>query len=145
MADKIRAKWQEFHKYKIKLDKMKLKTLLTRFIGRIVSYGELSVPVVFSKWAKNTRLLALKESGTVIQDFCRDIKTTIKIMNEYKLYKKIGVGLDKLDTIKFGLKWAFDNIRNEAKNNGLANLINLLQNKFDDTKREVLMARMGKK
>ena len=59
-------------------------------------------------------------------------------MTEYKLHKKIGVGLDKLDTMNIGLKWAFDQIRNEAKKNALAELTKLLQNKFDDSKREVL-------
>ena len=135
MADKIKTEWKKYHKNKIRLNKMKLKMLLQRFIGRILSYSELSVPAAFHRWAKNTRLLACHENGTLIQDFCHNIRAVIKNMNHFKLTKKIGEGLDLLDSIPFGLKWAFDKLKED---NSLINLVQLLQDKINDRRREVL-------
>ena len=138
MADKIKNEWRKFHRNKIKLDKMKLKMLLQRFIGRILSYSELSVPAAFHKWAKNTRLLRCKESGTIIQDFCKDIREAIKNMAYQKVVKKIGEGLDILDSVPFGLRWAFDKLKEDNKRKGLYNFALLLQDKINDRRREVL-------
>ena len=138
MADKIKTAWEIHHREKKRLNELKLKMLLQRFIGKILNFSELSLPAAFHRWAKNTRLLGLKESGTIIQDFCHDIRNVIKLMAKSKLTKKIGEGLDILDSIPFGIKWAFDKLRQDNRMKGLVDLVHLLQDKLNDRKREVL-------
>ena len=138
MADKIKTEWKKHHRERQRLNKMKLKMLLQRFIGRILSFSDLSVPAAFHRWAKNTRLLRCKENGTVIQDFCRDVRECIKAMARNKVIKKIGEGLDRLDAIPFGLVWAFDKLKEENRNRALANLTSLLQDKVNERRKEVL-------
>ena len=138
MADKIKTEWKKHHRERQRLNKMKLKMLLQRFIGRILSFSELSVPAAFHRWAKNTRLLRCKENGTVIQDFCRDIRECVKAMARNKVIKKIGEGLDRLDSIPFGLVWAFDQLKEANKKKAFTNMISLLQDKINERRRDVL-------
>jgi len=79
-----------------------------------------------------------KQAGTTIQDFCLDIKETIKAIKYNKTLKKIEEGLDILDTIPFGLTWAYDKLKQNNKYLALGQLVLFLQDKINTSKKDFL-------
>ena len=138
MASKIQNAYRNYIENKRKLDDMQLKMLLQRFIGKILNKSDLSLPSAFYRWSKNTRLLRCNENSTLIQDFCQNIKEVLKNMAWEKKLKKIGEGLDILDGTSLGLRYAYDKLKENNRNLALAGVANLLQEKVNDRRRQVL-------
>ena len=136
MARLIQNTWREYHQRNLAKKNMRLKTLLQRFIERILNYSDACLPAALHTWNKNAQMMRIKQSGTTIQDFCLDIKETIKAIKYKNTLKKIGEGLDILDTTPFGLIWAYDKLKQNNKLLGLANLVYFLQDKITSNKKE---------
>ena len=136
MVRLIQNKWREWHERNVMNKNLKLKMLLQRFIGKILNYSDLTIPAALHKWNKTAQALKCKQNGTTIQDFCLDIKETIKAIKYKKVLKKIGEGLEILDSIPFGLTWAYDKLIQNNKKLALADLVDFLQEKIKVTKKE---------
>ena len=111
MITLIQKEWRKYHERIMMQKDMRLKTLLQRFIERVLNYGDATLPAAMHKWNKIAHAMKFKQSATTIQDFCKDIKETIKAIKYNKTVKKIGEGLDLLDSIPFGLTWAYDKLK----------------------------------
>jgi len=136
MISLIQRTWRDFHERNEMKKNLRLKTLLQRFIERVLYYSDATLPAALHKWNKTAHMMKYKQAGTTIQDFCLDIKETIKAIKYNKVLKKIGEGLDILDTIPFGLTWAYDKLIQNNKKLALAELVHFLQEKINVTKKE---------
>ena len=136
MITLIQNEWRKFHERNLMQKDMRLKTLLQRFIERVLNYGDATLPAAMHKWNKIAHAMKFKQSATTIQDFCKDIKETIKAIKYNKTVKKIGEGLDLLDSIPFGLTWAYDKLKENNRKLALGELVNFLQDKINSTKKE---------
>ena len=136
MASLIQRTWRDFHERNEMKKNLRLKNLLQRFIERILYYSDATLPAALHQWNKTAHMMKYKQAGTTIQDFCLDIKETIKAIKYNKTLKKIGEGLDILDTIPFGLTWAYDKLIQNNKYLALGQLVNFLQSKINSSKKE---------
>jgi hypothetical protein len=136
MITLIQSEWRKFHERNLLNKDMRKKALLQRFIERALNYSDAVLPAALHKWNKIAHAMKYKQSATTIQDFCLDIKETIKAIRYNKTVKKIGEGLDLLDSIPFGLVWAYDKLKENNKLLALGQLVNFLQDKITVTKKE---------
>ena len=136
MASLIQRTWREFHERNIMKKNDRIKSLLQRFMERILYYSDATLPAALHKWNKIAHSMKYKQAGTTIQDFCLDIKETIKAIRHNKMVKKIGEGLDLLDSIPFGLTWAYDKLLENNRKLAFSNLVHFLQEKINIAKKE---------
>ena len=136
MASLIQRTWREFHERNELKKNQRLKSLLQRFIERILYYSDAALPAALHQWNKNAHMIKYRQAGTTIQDFCLDIKETIKAIKYSKTLKKIEEGLDILDTIPFGLTWAYDKLKQNNKYLALGQLVLFLQDKITTSKKD---------
>ena len=121
-----------FKTFKAKTKKnwlLTVKTILTIMVLKKEKSTNYKLYSYFMKWLNNARNLQCNDNARIIQKFCRNIHDKLQRKKEQLKSQKIKDGLEKLNNIPFGAKYALDKINSEKNRKIFESFNNLLKNK----------------
>ena len=91
----------------------------------------------FKRWLNNVRNLTLNRNAVIIQMFCNNILQKIKKQKELSHKIRLNNFLNKIMTIKYGVKYAFDKLKNKSDEQKFIKFNNSLKEKRLQTLKNV--------
>ena len=91
----------------------------------------------FKRWLNNVRNLTLNRNAVIIQMFCNNILQKIKKQKELSHKIRLNNFLNKIMTIKYGVKYAFNKLKNKSDEQKFIKFNNSLKEKRLQTLKNV--------
>ena len=133
--DEVSSIQRAFKIYKANKEKnrlMTIKKILTITLIKKEKASNNKLYSAFMKWLNIARTIQCNTNAKIIQQFCRDVLDKIQMNKDILKQQKIKDGLDILNNIKFGARYALDKINSEKNRNIFESFNNMLKNKRAD-------------
>ena len=108
---------------------LEIKRILTIMVLKKEKSTNYKLYSYFMKWLNTARNIQCNDNARIIQNFCRNIHDKLQRKKEETKLQKMKDGLEKLNNIPFGAKYALDKINSEKNRNIFDSFNNLLKNK----------------
>ena len=133
--DEVSSIQRAFRIYKANKEKNRLMTIKKILKITLIKKEKASNNKLYSafmKWLNTARTIQCNTNAKIIQQFCRDVLDKIQMNKDILKQQKIKDGLDILNNIKFGARYALDKINSEKNRNIFESFNNMLKNKRAD-------------